>query len=235
MNSTQTTETLVAGLSGTLLRQETRTTPQTSQAMAPRWRQDDRWRAFHLGLDSGQHPKVEKLARTAEWFAKAYLEDDRANGDSLCLAGNTGCGKTHAARRIHAYVHARQISAWASGKFGPVNHLGAPAFLRWEKVAEVTDSEWDEIIAGEVRPSRLVILDDIGADTDRFKSGVPARRLKEVLDAAEGKWLLVTTNIQRTNWKAHFGQRVADRLSRCRYLGLFEVPSYRTTKAGGTE
>lgn len=207
------------------------TSPQTLNQKAPAWRQNDRWRAFHLGMDEGHHPKARSLALNAEWFAKAYLENDRTNGDSLCIAGNTGCGKTHAARRIWQYVHARQIAAWAAGKFGPVDHIGAPAFMRWDKVAEVTDAEWVEIIASEVKPSRLVILDDIGADTDRFKSGVPARRLKEVLDAAEGKWLLVTTNIARPDFKNHFGQRVADRLTRCRYLGLFEVPSYRAKKA----
>lgn len=190
------------------------------------WTPCPQWRARYIGLDRG-HPTVERLALAAEWLAKSYLENDTTHGDALMIAGNTGCGKTHAAKKVLAYVSARQISAWAAGKLGAVDHLGAPAFIRWDKAAELGDHEWKDLIDGDVKPARLVILDDIGSDTDRFKSGVPARRLKEVLDVSERKWLLVTTNIKRSDLKDQFGQRVADRLTRCRYLEMFEAPSYR--------
>lgn len=194
---------------------------------APLWSQDARWRAFHVGLGSRHHPKIEMLLKAAEWLCKAYLSGDRSKGSSLVVAGNTGCGKTHMAKRVWEYVRARQVSAFLDGKLGGGNHIGDPAFVRWERVAEMDDRDWTEVVRGDVKPARFVILDDIGADTDQFKSGVPARRLKEVLDAAEGKWLLVTTNVGKPDWKDRFGQRVADRLAPARYLGLFEVPSYR--------
>lgn len=159
-------------------------------------------------------------------MARSCLRDARERGHWLVIIGNTGVGKTHVAERVAQYVGARQIDAWARG-WWIGNHIGAPAFLRWDRVADMGEDEWRAIMEREIAGARLVVLDDVGAETDRYRSGLPTARFKAVLDHAEHKWLLVTTNVPANQWKARWGDRTADRMSQARVLDLTQVPSYR--------
>jgi len=144
----------------------------------------------------------------------------------MVVAGQTGCGKTHVARRIHEFVGLRLVDAYHSGWL-PDTKLDSPAFLRWDRVAEMDDDDWDATVDRWVMPTHLVVVDDVGAETDRYKSGVPKSRLKQLLDICEHKWMFLTTNIGREEWEPTFGQRTADRLKEAKYLSMFDVPSYR--------
>lgn len=187
---------------------------------------DASWRRGVLRLDESHHPKVEMLGKVVEWFCRACLRNNREKGHWLVIAGGPGCGKTHCAEIAAAYIGERQIDAYRRGWLQN-SSVYAPAFIRWETVADMDDGDFAAILDRLIMPARAVILDDVGAETDRFKSGVPLVRFKAVLDACSHKWLLITTNIPKRNWQKTFETRTADRLMSARFLGLFEVPSYR--------
>lgn len=187
------------------------------------------WRSRVIGLDEAVHPNVSTMAKAAEWFSKACLRDNRSKGSWMVLCGDTGVGKTHVAKKVGAYVRAHQIDAYASGWIRSDN-LFSPVFARWDTIADASDREFNELLDYEVRGAWLVILDDIGAETDRFKSGVPEARLKAILDASENKWLLMTTNVHPDSWEERWGRRVQDRLREAIIITLDGVESYRGRK-----
>lgn len=195
---------------------------------------DSEWRRQVLALDETYHPKVRQLAVNMEWWIRACIRNNRDNGYWFVVAGPEGVGKTHCARRAHQYILERQIDAYHRGWLTD-SSLHSPALLRWDLVADGDDADFRYTMDNEVAPARAVIIDDVGAETDRYRSAVPMARLKAVLDMADdcNKWLLVTTNIARPDWPERFGIRVAGRLGsegakqRTRYLTLFGVPSYR--------
>jgi DNA replication protein DnaC len=187
---------------------------------------DPTWRQRVLGLDHAFHPSVDRLAKTIEWFCRACLRNNRSKGHQLVLAGGAGVGKTHCARIAATYIGERQIDAYSRGWLNGTS-LYSPAFVRWNEIADAKDHDWDAILTQLIIPARVVIIDDVGAETDQFRSGVPNNRLKTVLDDAERKWLLVTTNVPKARWEAEFGVRNADRLLPAHYLSLFSTPSYR--------
>lgn len=184
------------------------------------------WRTRVLGLEETVHPDVATMARAAEWFCKACLRDNRSKGNWLVLTGDTGIGKTHVAKKVAAYIRTHQIEAYASGWIHTDN-LFSPVFARWDTIADASDKEFSELLDYEVRGAWLIVLDDIGAETDRFKSGVPEARLKAILDACERKWLLMTTNVHPDSWEERWGRRVQDRLRDAIIITLAGVPSYR--------
>jgi DNA replication protein DnaC len=60
----------------------------------------------------------------------------------------------------------------------------------------------------------LLLLDDIGAESDKYKTGETTDGLCQLLTARADKWTVITTNIERIEWSTHFDSRVADRLQR---------------------
>lgn len=194
---------------------------------------DTAWRAAVMKLDETHHPKVEMLAKCGEWFCRASQRNNRSKGHWLVLAGSPGCGKTHVAEKVRGYITQRQIDAYSRGWLS--GELHAPAFLRWDRVCKMDDDDFDAVVDRVVKPARVVILDDVGAEIDQFKNGAPIVRLKAILDDCERKWLLMTTNISKPDWAETFGARITDRLKEARYLGLFEVPSYRGTRREESE
>jgi len=80
---------------------------------------------------------------------------------------------------------------------------------------------------GQVRGLDLLVLDDLGAETDRYRSGVPTARLQRVLELMEHRWLLITTNVPKDKWRERWDQRICSRLEASAYISLFHVPDYR--------
>lgn len=132
METTETTRLAEAtfGMLRQIVKPNSDSTMSQRNGKAPPWSQDASWRALNIGLNEGHHPKVERLAVTAEWFSKSCLRNDRTHGAWAVIAGNTGCGKTHASLKIAQYVAERQIDAWHKGWLGSITHLGSPAFLQ---------------------------------------------------------------------------------------------------------
>ena len=186
------------------------------------------WRAKYLSLDEGHHDQVGVLAKTAEGFMNRMLRDLRDRGTWLVISGQTGCGKSHVARKVARFWDLHKIEAWSNGWILG-DHLPNAEFVTWPIACEAPRDEWKEWLQG-IRCARVVLFDDVGSESDRFRSGEPAERLREALEATERKWVIITTNIKPCNWAARFDQRVADRLHAAHHIGMWEVPSYRGKK-----
>lgn len=171
-------------------------------------------------------PKHRTAGECAEAFVQRALRDATDRGTWLVIAGRTGSGKSHLARRIRDLFNGSLIHAQAMGWMKPRGHLPGAAFARWELRSRCHDGEWQEW-SNDVSAAILTIVDDVGAETDEFKSGKPIQRLKEILDLCERKWLLITTNVEPSNWRERFGVRVADRLMSAKRVTLFDVESWR--------
>jgi len=74
----------------------------------------------------------------------------------------------------------------------------------------------------------ILFLDDIGAESDKYKSAENVDALCQLLSRRERKWTLVTTNFRTEQWDQQFDARVADRLMRNSIVCDLECGSYAT-------
>ena len=158
------------------------------------------------------------------------IRDLRDKGTWLVVSGQTGCGKSHVARAVAKFWDHHKIDAWSRG-WVPGVHLPNAEFIIWPLAVECGRDEWREWLTG-IRTARVAIFDDVGSESDRFKSGEPAERLREALEACERKWVLITTNVRPEKWATKFDQRVADRLNAAHHVPMWDVPSYRGLQKG---
>lgn len=176
-----------------------------------------------FGLDESHHEKVEKLAKTGEWFVRVCSHNDASKGRALMVSGDPGTGKTHTMRAIYRYVNSFGVDIMQlHGGKHPF-----PLWLDWPRVAEIEKAEQFDDVLYEIERSRIIFVDDIGSESDRFRSGIGASRLRVLLSRTESKWMMATTNLTRTALLNTYDARVADRFKAFRWLGLHGVPSYR--------
>lgn len=175
-----------------------------------------------FGLDQTHHPSIPWLLNAGKWFCNALRSEERAPR-WLAISGSPGCGKTKVARGIYRFSmsHGPDIIArkglvkWAS------------AWINWRSVAEADDEDDFKDALFEVRECSLLVMDDLGAETDRYKSGVPISRLRQFLAEIERKWIILTSNQTLAELTGRYDSRVVDRLRAFEWLELGEVPSYR--------
>lgn len=161
-------------------------------------------------------------------FARRALLNERPRVWAV-LGGKTGCGKSRSAKRAIRIIRENAILAYEAGHWA--GRLCTTAWLDWPRVAEIPDeSDYAEAIR-DAMEADVVLLDDIGAEVDRFKSGAPASRLRRLLSDLEGKAVLATTNIPKEDWAKTWDPRVASRLSAARFLDCFDVPDFRGAKS----
>lgn len=195
--------------------------------------EDEAWRKKYFKLDETHHPKVQKLATWGEWFLRYAANNNRTKGAWLAIGGPPGVGKTHVAQKVYAWLACYAIDLWQSGKWHKVPRV---AKWDWPRIVEDDSGEiWEEALNGinGMVASDIVVLDDVGAEVDRFKSEMNKGRLRSAMNACEGKWLLMNTNIEKADWETQFGVRGADRLRAAHYLDMTGVPSYRPKLRGG--
>ena len=124
--------------------------------------------------------------------------------------------------------------AWENGYWGGA--IPQAIFWRWQQLADLEEEEWkgaflDIIGDDRVAGADLVILDDVGAETDKFKSGAPTARFQTVMEALEHRWLLITTNVPKAKWRERWDGRIASRMEASAFVSLFNVPDYRPNLA----
>jgi hypothetical protein len=100
-------------------------------------------------------------------------------------------------------------------------------FIDWARLCERDREEAFEEAQREISEADVVVLDDVGSESDKFKSQQSVSRLRRVLGTCEHKWLMVSANFSKSEWPHKFDARVADRLEAMHYLDLSGVPSYR--------
>ncbi len=168
-------------------------------------------------LDADQHPR-----ELAEWLADPNLL-------TMILAGTTGTGKTMAAyataaeaavgrgaamrsRRGDAEVRQLVVRAWTvNGYLAELRPDGSP-----EPVWRIRDLS---------RMAELLILDDLGAETDAETTEFVRRELVELLEYRLEQRLrtIITTNLRSGMIEDRFGprlmSRLVDRATALRFVG----------------
>lgn len=183
---------------------------------------NDDFRQRLFKLDESHHPRVSELSRAGEWFVRALRGAD-ARPCALALCGSSGCGKTHTARRIHAFSQSygtdilfrKGLDHWSS------------LWLDWPTIAESDDEDDFRDVLYQISSSSFFVVDDIGSESDRFKNGVVASRLRRVLSHLEKKWVVITCNGSLREFAETYDIRIADRLRAFHWVEMGDVPSYR--------
>ena len=171
------------------------------------------------------HPLMVKLALTVEGFIKHASLRDTSKGRQLLIAGSPGAGKTHVAKRVLAWFNSYSVDLWFN-RYWP--HPPRAVLVDWARLCERDREEHFDDAQSEIQSADIVLLDDVGSESDKFKSQSNVSRLRRVLATCEHKWTMVNANFQRELWPSKFDVRVADRLGSMAYLDLTGVPSYRT-------
>lgn len=158
-----------------------------------------------------------------QWFLAKVVENDRSEGVSLGLSGSTGAGKTHVARRIYKFLKSFSVDLILRHSF----ESWAMIWIDLPEMVEVDDEEDFQNKIYELNLAKFVVIDDVGAEADRFKNGAAASRLRRVLEVSEKKWVVTTTNMQLETLLDCYDARVADRLRAFHWCEVGDVPSYR--------
>lgn len=177
------------------------------------------WQRKWLRLDAVSSD-VQKMANEVQAYTKRF--SNRGTNRLLVVSGNTGGGKTHVARCIEDWASAVAITLWTTGKW---NKPPVVDFVNWSSVVELEQREWTGFIS-DCERTDLLILDDVGSETDPFKSGKPIERLRYVLSRREMRWTVITTNVGPADWTARWDARVTDRLMRDSQVIIAPSQSY---------
>jgi DNA replication protein DnaC len=164
-----------------------------------------KWNDKWLRLDC-YHPSLNALAVSVERFCSRWVYNHRPML-LLVLAGDSGTGKTHSAKAIHRFATAASMSAYDLGHW----RNGPPdvSYCAWAEFIDAESSMWER----QLIETSMAILDDVGSESDRYRSGASVDRLCRILSARDGKSTVITTNLGVEEWAAR-DKRVADRLLR---------------------
>lgn len=147
----------------------------------------------------------------------------KRKGTLLVLSGDSGTGKTMMAKNIYH---------WAVGNNEAMykHWLKYPSYkwidwVNWWRKYQSGHGFYD---FDDMCEEDILFLDDIGAESDRYKSGESTALLCQLLGKRERLFTVVTTNIPRQHWAEKFDKRVADRLKRngAEYLDFWGLKSY---------
>lgn len=183
------------------------------------------WQRKWLDLEA-HDSRVQEIADAVERLAVRWFQNGTREDCRLVIIGNPGVGKTHAASALRDWAGHAAMRAFEQGHWS-----GPPPveFSRWPDVCariEAAAATFLELRQELTEPA-LLVLDDIGAETDRFRSGTATSLLAAVLDARLKRFSLITTNVSPDQWAGRWDARVADRLLRNSVIiNLGDCPSY---------
>lgn len=192
-------------------------------------RLSDEDRAKLLGFDEGYHPKIKMMAVWLESFLRAACRNNRDKGTGLVISGPCGTGKSHGIKRISRYLSSYSIDIYAAGKWARGGRIPEPCYAVWSKKVALDHGAFEDWFQ-DAQDSAWIILDDVGSEVDRFKSGEPSERLRRVLELARQRWMLISTNVPPDKWDEAFDGRCASRMRGMKLLDLNGVPDYRAAK-----
>jgi DNA replication protein DnaC len=186
-----------------------------------------RWQIKWLKLDA-HHPKLSEMADAVQRLAFGWYRNSFSERHLLVLVGRTGCGKTHCARRLAAWARYVGVSAWEAGWWPDVPNV---SYTAWTEACDDFSRDPKANIMGDLTTQTLLVLDDVGAEVDRWKTGEMNVKLQMVLDRRTKLWTAITTNVEPSRWSARWDERIADRLLRDSIVcDVSEVESYQTRK-----
>jgi DNA replication protein DnaC len=166
------------------------------------------WQATCLKLkDRGQD--VRNMALAAERWARRFYRQERI-GRHLILAGNVGTGKTHTASQLYRWASAARLTVMSINRLSTAPRI---EWCQWSDISDLSDDmfrTWKE----DRFETDCLFLEDIGAEVDRYGKGIPAERLRRILEDFKSKFMVLTTNLFLDEWKTKWDHRVEDRLFR---------------------
>ena len=172
------------------------------------------WREEHLGTQWDLRSKeTVNMLNAVELFTRKALFN-RDQPAFLILVGMPQTGKTQLAKAAFEYWRRGSITAYDSGRWKyPPKYTFAP----WSDLANVNPEDRSKIYLWEdLSKAQLAVIDDIGSEVDRFKSGQTTENLRLILEArlTGRKFTIITTNIPPTQWDSKWDIRVTGRLLR---------------------
>lgn len=179
------------------------------------------WQKRNLGL-TVTHPQVQAAADACEKLAKMIANNDELR-PLVVLCGNPGCGKTALLNRMAQWGRTNGMA------------LSSQVWKYKRRPLSVSRVSWPELCDGfkegaygavaDLIDADLALIDDIGAEHDPSRNAVD--KLCQIFSRREGKWTLVTTNIEPQAWSQKFDARIEDRLlRRSTIVDMFQVPSF---------
>lgn len=153
-------------------------------------------------------PQLERMLTATATFA-ASVNFTRPYW--LTLAGNSGLGKTHLAKKVQKqfYDQNRFAIAFDSARFKTFGNT--MAFWSWRELCGFLRSGAYECIES-ICDEWFVILDDIGSERDT--TGFIADATDRIFNGRKGKWTMITTNLGLQDIAEKLDQRIADRMLR---------------------
>lgn len=166
----------------------------------------------------------ETMAKWAERFIKRAATNDSAGKRWMAFIGKSGTGKTHAASRIYHFLRAHNVDLWSLRYYPtpPSAH-----WIRWSAAIDLGPLGWGDLLE-DLHRSKFIFLDDVGSEVDKYKSGLPAERLRTALEICKNKWLFLTSNLTRDRFGKAFDARVLSRLEQAAVLDCSDAPDFRT-------
>lgn len=149
--------------------------------------------------------------------AKTYADNlTLMTTHGLCIVGPVGTGKTHLAVSVLKTALAKGI---------PATFVSVPRLLE-EVRRSYDDREADQRLAEKVRETRLVVLDDLGAEKP---TGWTWEQMYLLINERYEQMLptIVTTNCGPAELAKRVGERVADRLKEMCEVVICGGPSKR--------
>ncbi len=176
-------------------------------------------------------PLSNRLAKFIEAWIKAAASNKRDKGTWMVISGPPGAGKTHSLKAARRFLENHNVDLWHEC-YWP----SPPAILwaTWSRIIALERDEWDDWLY-DLRRASIVILDDVGSEVDKYKTGEPAERLRVALETCERRWLLMSTNLRPDKWASAFDQRVNSRLQPAVTLDMTGAIDFRPTKKPGNQ
>jgi len=173
------------------------------------------------------HPDLQVAADATAKFCGRWFRNEPWKR-LLVLYGETGCGKTHIAQRVSGWAQACAFQRFLEQRSSTAVSVPSVIFQSFAEAADPEQMGADEFRnwMRDINEASMLVLDDIGAETDRFKSGIPTSRLCEVLNRRAGKFTLLTTNVEPSKWREMWDARAEDRLNRDSLVIEMKTPSF---------
>jgi DNA replication protein DnaC len=170
----------------------------------------DNWIRQWLNLDIWNED-VAGLAQHVHQFCSGWTHQ-RKSARVLVVSGRSGCGKTHAMSGAMAFSRRACFSLAELGlwKFPP--HI---QWTNWPQKARLIIEGFPMAsVMQDSVDADVLFLDDIGAESDKYRSGETTDALCQLLSRRAIKWTMITTNYLPEEWPTRWDARVADRLLR---------------------
>lgn len=155
---------------------------------------------------------VQHLGDSCERFCRAMLNGKGRH--HLVIVGPSGCGKSTVLHRLWSWFRTIPQSMWDKGQRNKNNDGFSADIVDWPTLVRDVVRHGEGEMFADAHCTGLLLLDDLGAEEDKFRSGEPTTILRTLLGLRDGMWTVITSNVPPTKWHTVWDDRVADRLLR---------------------